>query len=410
MLLPSARRAVSACRASGCQGSAARAAGTLAPMEIEFHASERASLGVEVELTLVDAGTGALVSAASEILAELGAGHPDGAHPRAKHELFECTIEAITGICDHPAAAKADLAATLEEIRAAASRRGILLVSIGSHPFSHPHEQRISPDPRYAALVEEMQWPAQQLQIFGIHYHVGVRSAEKSIVVANALQHHLGHLLALSASSPYWESHDTGLASCRVKVFEQLPTAGLPPVIEDWADFELFMHTLQAAEAISSIRDVWWDVRPHPNFGTVELRICDAMPTLREVAAVGALVQCLVHRIDADIDAGRPPPLPREWTVRHNTWLACRHGLDAKLIVDDDGTRLSARDAVGELVRDLEPVARSLGCLDELRDVIGILATGPSYVRQRALVRRGADLTDVVLAAARELETDEPGA
>jgi hypothetical protein len=169
-----------------------------------------------------------------------------------------------------------------------------------------------------------MQWPARRLQIFGIHYHVGVRSAEKSIAIANALQFYLAHLLALSASSPYWEGHDTGLASCRVQVFEGLPTAGLPPVIENWADFEQFMHTLVAAEAIKTIREVWWDVRPHPNFGTVELRICDAMPTLREVAAVGALVQCLVHRLDTRLDAGELLYIPREWTIRQNKWLRRR--------------------------------------------------------------------------------------
>lgn len=378
-------------------------------MQIEFHASDRASLGVEVELSLVDRSTGALVSKASEILAGLGAGRPGGAHPKAKHELFECTIEVITGICADPAAAKADLAATVADVRAVAAGHDVLLVSLGSHPFSHPHEQRISPDPRYHALVDEMRWPAQQLQIFGVHYHVGVRSAERAIAVANALQHHLGHLLALSASSPFWEGHDTGLASCRVKVFEQLPTAGLPPVIASWSDFELFMHTLQAAEAITSIRDVWWDVRPHPSFGTVELRICDAMPTLREVAAVAALVQCLVQRIDEELDTGRLPALPREWTVQQNKWLAARHGIDAKLIVDDDGTRLTARDAVSGLLHELEPQAAALGCAAELADVASILAVGPGYVRQRALVRRGGSLVDVVLAAARELETDVPG-
>lgn len=378
-------------------------------MEIEFRASERASLGVEMELTLVDRETGALVSAATEILTEIGADHPEGRHPKAKHELFECTVEAITGICATPAEAKADLSATIAEVRAAARSRGLELVSTGSHPFSHPHEQRISPDPRYAALVEEMQWAARRLQIFGIHYHVGVRSGEKSIVIANALQHYLGHVLALSASSPYWEGHDTGLASCRVKVFEGLPTAGLPPVIADWADFEQFMHTLVSAQAITSIRDVWWDVRPHPNFGTVELRICDAMPTVREVVAVGALVQSLVHRTDVQIDAGEPLLVPREWTVRQNKWLAARYGLEAELIVDDEGTRLSARDAVAELISELVPFARDLGCEAELRDVEAILAVGPSYARQRALVARGATLSDVVAAAARELETDEPG-
>jgi carboxylate-amine ligase len=378
-------------------------------VEIEFRASERASLGVEVELTLVDEETGALASAATPILEDIGRHHADG-HPKAKHELFECTVEVITGICATPAGARHDLQETIAEVRDAAARRGLALVSVGSHPFSHPYEQRVSPDPRYAALVEEMQWPARRLQIFGIHYHVGVRSAEKSIVIANALQFYLAHLLALSASSPYWEGHDTGLASCRVKVFEQLPTAGLPPVIDDWTDFEQFMHTLVAAEAIKTIREVWWDVRPHPNFGTVELRICDGMPTLREIAAVGALVQSLVHRLDLQLDAGQPPYIAREWTVRQNKWLAARHGLDAKLIVDDEGARMTARDAVAELIEELAPVAAELGCAGELVDVKAILELGPSYARQRAIVARGGSLQDVVRALVEELATDQPGA
>jgi carboxylate-amine ligase len=378
-------------------------------VEIEFRASERASLGIEVELTLVDQETGALVSAASELLEELGRGHPDGEHPKAKHELFECTVEVITGICASPAEAKADLAATIAELREVAQARGLALLSSGSHPFSHPHEQRVSPDPRYAALIEEMQWPARRLQIFGIHYHVGVRSAEKSISIANALQFYLAHLLALSASSPYWEGHDTGLASCRVQVFEGLPTAGLPPVIQDWADFEQFMHTLVAAEAIKTIREVWWDVRPHPNFGTVELRICDAMPTLREIAAVGALVQSLVHRLDQKLDTGELLYIPREWTVRQNKWLAARHGLDAKLIVDDEGGRMTARDAVLELIEMLMPTAVELGCADELADVATIVELGPSTDRQRAVVAGGGGLRDVVQHLVNELETDEPG-
>jgi glutamate---cysteine ligase / carboxylate-amine ligase len=181
-------------------------------------------------------------------------------------------------------------------------------------------------------------------------------------------------------------------------------------VIEDWADFEQFMHTLVAAEAISSIREVWWDVRPHPNFGTVEVRICDAMPTLREVVAVGALVQCLVHRIDAQIDADVQVYIPREWTIRQNKWLAARHGLDAKLIVDDEGTRVTAREVIRDLVDELAPVARELDCGDELADVGRVLDLGPSYVRQRAVVERGGDLVDVVHHLVAELATDEPGA
>lgn len=390
--------------------SIARRADTLGWVQIEFRASERASLGIEMELSLVSPETGELVSAASELLEVLGRGHPDGLHPKAKHELYECTVEVITGICQTPAEAKADLAATIAELRAVAEARGLTLVSSGSHPYSHPHEQHVSPDPRYSALIEEMQWPARRLQIFGIHYHVGVRSAEKSIAIANALQFYLAHLLALSASSPYWEGHDTGLASCRVQVFEGLPTAGLPPVIENWADFEQFMHTLVAAEAIKTIREVWWDVRPHPNFGTVELRICDAMPTLREVAAVGALVQCLVHRLDTRLDAGELLYIPREWTIRQNKWLAARHGLDAKLIVDDEGARMTARDAVVDLIEMLKPTAVELGCSEELADVSSILRLGPSTDRQRAVVAGGGRLLDVVHTLIDELATDVPGA
>ncbi len=146
-----------------------------------------------------------------------------------------------------------------------------------------------------------------------------------------------------------------------------------------------------------------------PNFGTVELRICDAMPTLREVAAVGALAQCLVHRIDTQIDADVQVYIPREWTIRQNKWLAARYGLDAKLIVDDEGTRIAARDVILELTDELAPIAAELGCSDELADITPILKLGPSYVRQREVVERGGTLVDVVHTLVEELATDEPG-
>src|SRR5919202_4355403 len=267
-------------------------------VHIPFNASERSSLGVEVELEIVDRQSRELASAASSILDEIGAGHPDGDHPKAKHELFECTIEIITGICTSVAEAKDDLGTTLKEVAASADRRGLAGLGSGTHPFSDWHDQQISPDPRYHRLVEEMRWLAQRLQIFGVHFHVGVRSAEKSIAIANALTAYIPHFLALSASSPYWHGRDTGLASSRSKVFENLPTAGLPYRLDGWAEFEEFMETLVNANAITSIREVWWGIRPHPDFGTVELRICDGIPTLHEVAALAALAQSLVEWLD----------------------------------------------------------------------------------------------------------------
>ena len=173
-------------------------------MDIAFNASERCSLGIEVELEIVDRESRQLASAATDILAELGDGHPDGEHPKVKHELFECTAEIITGICTTVAEARDDLAATVKELCTRTEPRGLALMCSGSHPFSDWHEQVVSPDPRYHTLLEEMQWVAKRLQIFGVHFHVGVRSAEKAIAIANALNAYIPHFLSLAASSPYW--------------------------------------------------------------------------------------------------------------------------------------------------------------------------------------------------------------
>ncbi len=378
-------------------------------MHIPFNASERSSLGVEVELEIVDRRTRELASAATSILTEVGAGHPGEEHPKAKHELFECTIEIITGICATVAEARDDLGTTLKEVAAAAERRGLAMLCSGTHPFSDWHDQQVSPDPRYARLVEEMQWLARRMQIFGVHFHVGVRSAEKSIAIANALTAYIPHFLAMSASSPFWGGRDTGLASSRSKVFENLPTAGLPYRLDDWAEFEQFMETLVNAQAITSIREVWWDIRPHPDFGTVELRICDGIPTLREVAGLAALAQSLVEWLDTLLDRGHTLPVPREWVLRVNKWRAARYGVGAEIIADDLGTRVPLVQAVRQLVEELSPVASRLGCLEELTSNLDVLELGPSYLRQRRVVAAGGGPVEVVDSLIREMETDRPG-
>jgi glutamate---cysteine ligase / carboxylate-amine ligase len=376
-------------------------------VHITFNASERSSLGVEVELEIVDRQSRDLASAASEVLEEVGGGHPGGDHPKAKHELFECTIEIITGICHSVAEARNDLGTTLKEVAAVCDRRGLALLCSGTHPFSDWHDQRVSPDRRYHKLVDDMQWLARRLQIFGVHFHVGVRSAEKVIAIANGLTAYIPHFLGLSASSPFWHGRDTGLASSRSKVFENLPTAGLPYQMEDWGEFEQFMETLVNAQAINSIREVWWDIRPHPDFGTVELRICDGIPTLREVAGLAALAQCLVEWFDTLIDRGATPPVPREWVIRINKWRAARYGIDAEIIGDAKGTRVPLAQSIRDLIEELSPVASRLGCLDELRSNLEVLDHGPSYLRQRRIVEAGGSYTDVVDSLVRELETDQ---
>jgi YbdK family carboxylate-amine ligase len=344
---------------------------------------------------VVDRQSRQLASAASSILAQIGEGHPGDEHPRAKHELLESTIEIITGVCSDIGEARADLATTLAEVRAAADQRGLALMCSGTHPFSDWADQQISPNPRYAALVEEMQWLARQLQIFGIHVHVGVQSPEKAIAIANALTAYIPHFLAISASSPYWLGRDTGLASARSKIFEALPTAGLPYQLSGWPEFETFMTTLVSAKAISSIREVWWDIRPHPNFGTVELRICDGLPSLDEVAGVAALSQCLVEWMNTLFDRGYTLPTYRSWIIKENKWRAARHGVSAELIMNEQGALTPLRQALDDLVNELMPVASRLGCPEELAFVLK-MAEQPSYLRQRQVVADGGTLSDVV--------------
>jgi carboxylate-amine ligase len=374
-------------------------------VQIDFNSSPRSSLGVEWELMLVDRETRELTSGAAEILQEL---HPDGEHPTAKKELLQSTIEVITGVCSDVGEATADLARTLEQVVPPAEARGLGLMCAGTHPITNWRTQQISSHPRYEKLVDDMQWLARRMQIFGVHVHVGVRSPDKVIAMVNALQAYIPHFLALSASSPYWSGTETGLASARSKVFEGLPTAGLPQQVEGWSGFESYMETLIKTHTIASIKEVWWDIRPHPVYGTVELRICDGLPTLAEVGMVAALSQCLVEMMDREIDKGYTLPTPRRWVVQENKWRAARYGLDASIIVSEDATQ-PVRDALAELVQDLRPTAERLGCAEQLARVQDVLDGGASYQRQRAVAAAsGGDLTAVVDSLLEEFAVGSP--
>jgi carboxylate-amine ligase len=372
-------------------------------VRIEFTPSAGTSLGIEWELELVDAETGELTSGASAILGEIGLDHP-----KAKYELFESCIEVITGVCRTVPEALDDLAATVAEVRAAATPRGLDLMCSGTHPTTDWTTQEISPNPRYAALVENMQWLARRLQIFGVHVHVGVRDAAKAMPMVNALSAYIPHFLALSASSPYWIGTDTGLASSRSKVFEGLPTAGLPYQLAGWDQFEDFMGTLIESGTIESVKEVWWDIRPHPGFGTVELRICDGLPTLAEVGMVAALAQCLVEQLDGQLDRGYTLPTPAGWIVRENKWRAARYGLDAVIITDAKGSTAPLRTEIEELVAELMPIAGRLGCTENLATVATVLEKGASCDRQRAALAGGGSMRGVVQSLVDEFAAGVP--
>jgi carboxylate-amine ligase len=375
-------------------------------MAIAWKPSKGPTLGVEWEVQLVDAETRMLRQDAGEVLAGLTGLTENGLHPKMKHELMQSAVEVITGICGTVAEAKADLSMSLKELQGAAEPHGIALAGVGTHPTSDWRDAKMAPSQRYADLVEQIQWPARRLQICAVQVHVGLRDRYRAMPVINALATYLPHFLGLTCSSPFWRGNDTGLASARSVVFGVLPNTGPPPLISDWAQFESYMETQIRSGSINSIKEVWWDIRPHPDFGTVEIRICDAVPTLKEVGMVAALAQCLVQLFDSQLDRGYQLPTRQPWVVADNKWRATRYGLDAQVVTDDKGSTAPLRDEIYELLRDLEPVACRLGCADELAVADEVLNAGASYERQRAVYARGGALTGVVDALVTEFAED----
>lgn len=375
-------------------------------MGIAFNSSERATIGVEWELQLVDQRSRHLRQEAPKLLSELPELSSDTAAPPLRHELMQSQVEVVTGICETVGEARADLERNVEQMRGVLGPWGSTLICSGTHPIDDWRDQELSPGKRYGELVEQMQWLARRILTCGVHVHVGIRDRDKAIPIVNALARYLPHFLALSASSPFWGGQDTGLASARSVIFGALPTAGPPPNLPHWAAFEEYLETLLRAGTIASIKEVWWDIRPHPDFGTIEIRMFDGIPTLREVGMAAALSQSLVDMFDHQLDRGYGLPSPPSWVVKDNKWRATRYGLDARVITDSYGTTVPLRDDLYELVRELRPVAARLGCAEDLDQISEILDKGASYERQRAVIAEGGSLDDVVDLLAAELRGD----
>jgi glutamate---cysteine ligase / carboxylate-amine ligase len=373
---------------------------------IGWNPSRGPTLGIEWELQLIDSGSRLLRQDAREVIAAVAGAGLSSAAARIHPELMESMVEVVTGICGTVSEAKRDLAATIAQLQRITDMRGTMLTCAGTHPLSDWRDAKMVPIQRYAELVEQMQWLARRIQTFGVHVHVGLRDGSKAIPIVNALAAYLPHFLALTASSPFWDGHDTGLASSRAIIFGGLPTAGPPHLLADWSEFEEYMDTLLRAGTIRSIKEVWWDVRPHPDFGTVEIRMFDGVPTLHEVGMVAALSQCLVQLFDTQLDRGYTLPSWPAWIGHDNRWRATRYGLDASVIIDASGSTAPLRGELHELVAELRPVADRLGCAAELDVVSEVLDHGASYERQRAVVATGGSLTDVVDALVTEFAED----
>jgi carboxylate-amine ligase len=361
---------------------------------IPFRGSPYPTIGVEVELQLLDAATGDLSNTCDRLLAEI----PDGWGPTFKPELFQSNLEINTGICRTVAEAEQDLSEKLTLLHTIASRHDVRLCGAGTHPFADPAAQTVTDSPRYHRLLGVLQRPARRLNIFGLHVHIGVASGEIALGVLNRLVRYLPHLLALSTNSPYWQGEDTGLASMRVKIFEALSTAGLPFYFQSWQEFETIIDQLRRSHTIDTIRDVWWDIRPHPDFGTVEVRICDTPPTLYDTLALVAFIQCLVARASHQHLAGEPPVCPHSAIARENKWRAARYGLGCEIIRADTLENVPAPELIEMEVADLAPLADELDCAEHLARVPAIVRSGSGADHQRRLFATHGDLARVVHA------------
>jgi len=361
---------------------------------IPFHGSPYPTIGVEVELQLLDAATADLSNTCDRLLAEI----PPGWGPTFKPELFQSNLEINTGICRTVADAEQDLSEKLALLHTIAGRHDVQLGAAGTHPFADPAAQAVTDSPRYHRLLGVLQRPARRLSIFGLHVHIGVATGEIALGVLNRLVRYLPHLLALSTNSPYWQGEDTGLASMRVKIFEALSTAGLPFYFQSWKEFETIIDQLRRSRTIDTIRDVWWDIRPHPDFGTVEVRICDTPPTLHDTLALVAFVQCLVARASRQHLAGEPPVCPHAAIARENKWRAARYGLACEIIRADTLENVPAVELIEMEVASLAPVAEELHCAEYLAQIPAIARAGSGADAQRRLFTQHGELPAVVRA------------
>ncbi len=377
-------------------------------MKIDFARSAQSTLGVEWELALVDRTSGELVPVAEQVLRGVSANHPeiqdDEEHPHIKQELLLNTVELVTGVCTTVAEAKEDLSRSLAAVREVTDPMGVELFSAGSHPFSAPRSQAVTDKERYFKLIDRTQWWGRQMVIYGVHVHVGLDSRDKALPVLDGLVNYFPHFQALSASSPFWGGEDTGYASQRALMFQQLPTAGLPFQFPDWQAYESYVSDMFTTGVIDSVSEIRWDVRPVGNLGTVEMRVCDGLSTLQDVGAVAALTQCLVDDFSTQLEAGETIPTMPPWHVQENKWRAARYGLDAIIILDAAGKEQLVTDHLTEVLNRLEPVAAKLGCSNELADVETIIRRGAGYQRQRRVAEEnGGNLRAVVMDMVQQL-------
>ena len=373
-------------------------------LDHKFGSGAPYTLGVEEEYMLLDPETFDLVQ---HIETVLGAASGDALAGQLNTELMQSVLEIATPVCRTAAEVLHELTTLRRYVRDLAQGQGLRVGSAGTHPFSLFERQRITAKDRYRVLIDQLQYVARRELIFGMHIHVAVDDPDKAIQVGNGLLPQLGPLLALSASSPFWRGEPTGLASSRQIVFSAFPRSGPPPRFRDYEDYAEVVGQLERTGCIADYTHIWWDIRPHPKWGTVEVRICDAVTRLEDAVAIAAYCQSLVKLLCERYEAGEEIPTWHRILTSENKWLAARYGLDAPLMDLPTGSRIRvpAAKLVRRTLRELEPHARELGCERELEGVRELLDRGNSAERQLRVYNANRDVTEVVRAIADATET-----
>ena len=347
-------------------------------MDVNYGRSAPFTLGVEEELQLVSVESFDLTSRYAEVFGE-AARHDD----RIKEELLQSTVEVATKPCSTVAEAIAEAAELRRNAQAHAEPEGVCILSAGTHPFARYEHQDVTEKERYVELFDALQWAVERQLIFGLHVHVGLETSQQAIAVANALRTWLPELLALSANSPFWLGRDSGLSSTRSKVFDAMPRSGLPPAFASFEEFELVVERGVRTGSFDDYTFIWWDLRPHPRLGTIEIRICDAQTRLENVAVLVALVQSLAATLAERFDREGSLHTQPVTLIAENKWRAVRYGLDADLVDLSRDEERPAREALRELAELARPAAGRLGCTEELALLDVVLARGDGAGEQR---------------------------
>ena len=348
------------------------------------------TIGIEEELMIVDAETLELSNSIESLLEALGE------TAQVKPELMESVCEVATDPCRNTREAGIQLRELRQRVRQTAESLGLAIGSAGTHPFAMWEDQRIVARPRYRDLIAGLQFVARQELIFGVHVHVGVDDPEKAIYVANGMRVHVPLLLALSANSPFWRGDETRLLSTRTPIFRAFPRVGIPPRYDDWDDYQRRIEFMIKSKTIEDYTYLWYDVRPHPNFGTVEIRVMDAQTRVEHTLALAALVQAMVKELCERFDSGYELARYPYEMLDENKFLAARHGLEGTLVDLPDNTRVPTADLVRRVVERLRPHADELGSAEDLECIDDLLDRGNGASRQVVVFEANHDLREVM--------------